>query len=1011
MKRRLTMFLACMFLSLGMAMAQTHVTGVVISADDNQPVIGAFVKVLGTQNGTQTDLDGKFELDVQAGAMLEFSYVGMTTKKVKATPNMRVVLESDSKQMQEVVVVGYGSARKIGTITGNISTVNSDKLKNAPSSSALDALQGQVAGLNVLTSSGVAGDDAVSMNIHGVGSLGAGSEPLFVIDGIPTSSRAIMAMNPNDIKNISVLKDASATSIYGSRAANGVVYITTKNGSYNSKARVTFRSQWGLSSIADKRLYNNMMNSEELKNFWLDANLWQNDEFNLTREQMLEKINKKFSYKNEKGELVPYNANTRWTDITMQENNPQTQNDLSIEGGGDRVAYMFGASQFHQRGAIIGNYYDRYTLRSNINARPNDWMRAGLNINFSYDKRQGDSNWGDSSENAGYTHGGLSYLLNPLWPSIDPATGQMFEQKFAGSNYTNAHYRMANNPNDVYRYGLTGNAFIELEPIKKLKIKTQVGSDIIFSRNSGSTLASYALGSGVGYRSRSFGHGYTNTMTNTIEYSFTIKDLHNITLLAGHEGVKNYSESFGASSSGQIDDRLLLLQNGKKETYSMRESMTESRFLSFFGRLMYDFNNRYFFDLTVRNDASSRFGKNNRNATFWAAGLLWKVKNEAFMQPYTWINDLDFKISYGTQGNASIGNYGSLGLIGATTNWDTSAAWYIKQPANPNLTWEKQRLFSVGLSGKVFAKLDFDFTYFLRKTSDMLMGVPTPYTTGYGSLIQNVGTMQNSGIDVKLGYDILRGRDYFLRAGLNFSYTSEKITELFQGRQRWEIANTLTAYVVGKPIMYYLPIWAGVNPENGKPTWYKAGADKDVTTKNEVTENFDEAALVQNSGFRRHAPFNGGFNISAGWKGLTLSADFAVVLGKYLANNDMYFYANIPAVGTSLNQHKMVNDFWTPEHKNAKFPDWSKGYGMQFDTHLLENASFMRLKNLQIGYQLPKSILQWQHALSGVKFTFTGRNLFTVTKYTGVDPEVDTNLTYGRLGNTKQFLFGVELTF
>ena len=199
-------------------MAQTHVTGVVISAEDNQPVIGAFVKVLGTSDGTQTDLDGKFELNVPAGAMLEFSYVGMNPKKVKAAANMHVVLESDNKTMQEVVVVGYGSAKKIGSITGSITTVNADKLKNAPSSSALDALQGQVAGLNVLSSSGEAGDNAVSMNIHGKGSIGASSTPLYVIDGIPSSSRAIMAMNPNDIKNISVLKDASATSIYGSRA-------------------------------------------------------------------------------------------------------------------------------------------------------------------------------------------------------------------------------------------------------------------------------------------------------------------------------------------------------------------------------------------------------------------------------------------------------------------------------------------------------------------------------------------------------------------------------------------------------------------------------------------------------------------------------------------------------------------------------------------------------------------------------------------------------------------------
>lgn len=322
-------------------------------------------------------------------------------------------------------------------------------------------------------------------------------------------------------------------------------------------------------------------------------------------------------------------------------------------------------------------------------------------------------------------------------------------------------------------------------------------------------------------------------------------------------------------------------------------------------------------------------------------------------------------------------------------------------------------MFSLTLDGKLFSKLDFELMYYLRKTSSMLMGVPYPYTSGYGSLMRNVGGLQNTGIDVKLGYDILRGRDYYLRAGINFNYNNEKVTELFQGRQRWEIAGTMVAYVVGKPIMYYLPLWAGVNPADGSPQWYLPGSDIDQTTKDpsRVTSNFDETTLTQNSGLRRHAPFNGGFNISAGWKGLTLSADFAVVLGKYLVNNDMYFYANFAAVQTSYNQHKMVNDFWRADNTNAKFPDWSKGWGMQFDTHLLENASFMRLKSLQIGYELPKSLLSWQNVVEGLKFTFTGRNLFTVTKYTGIDPEVDSNITYGRLGNTKQVLFGVEVTF
>ena len=291
------------------------------------------------------------------------------------------------------------------------------------------------------------------------------------------------------------------------------------------------------------------------------------------------------------------------------------------------------------------------------------------------------------------------------------------------------------------------------------------------------------------------------------------------------------------------------------------------------------------------------------------------------------------------------------------------------------------------------------------------MDVPYPYTTGFPSVLSNVGELQNSGVDVKLGVDIVRTKDFFVNFSTNFNYNSMKITELFDGRNRWEIANTMVAYVVGSPVMYYLPLYAGVDPTDGAPMWYKAGDDPDVTTKGETTKDFSEAALTQNSGKKRFAPFNGGFSLNAGWKGLTLQADFSYVLGKYMVNNDAYFYNNPNVVGTSYNQKKGTEDCWSEENPNAKFPKWDEGYTLQFDDHLLENASFLRLKNFQVGYNLPKSILNWQNVVNDVKLTFTGRNLFTITNYGGIDPEVNSNLTYGITGNSKQYLFGLEISF
>ena len=407
MEKRIMTFVACLFLSIGMALAQSRVSGKVTSSEDGQPVIGATVKVVGHKNaGAVTDIDGNFTLDVPAGATLEISYIGMTSKTVKAASKMNIVLENNSKDLDEVVVVGYGSARKISSLTGTVATVNSDKLKNAPSASVLDNLQGQVSGLSVLSSSGEAGDNAVSMKLHGTGSLGAGSTPLYVLDGIPTTSRTVMAMNPNDIKSVTVLKDASATSIYGSRAANGVIYVTTKNGSYNSKATITVRSQYGWNTLANKGFYEDMMSGDELYNFWLNAGLA--DEATLKKRY------------DDNG----YRANTKWYNIYQQFNTPQTQNDLDIQGGSELMSYNISASQFHQKGTTIGNYYDRYTFRTNLNARPKTWLRTGVNINLSYDKTRRNSAWGNSSGNTNYTNGGLSFLLNPLYPSTDPETGE-----------------------------------------------------------------------------------------------------------------------------------------------------------------------------------------------------------------------------------------------------------------------------------------------------------------------------------------------------------------------------------------------------------------------------------------------------------------------------------------------------------------------------------------------------------------------------------------------------------
>ena len=992
--RKIKLFLtalAVMITSVAFAQKLT-VTGNVTDASTGEPVPFASVHEKGTMNGVNTDVNGHYSISVSKDGILVFSSVGYNTVEIPVDGKAKINcdLPVDTETLESAVAVGYGSAKKVGTMVGSVTTVKSDALKNAPSSSALDALQGQVAGLAVMTTGGVAGDNNVSMQLHGMGSLGSSTAPLYIIDGVQASSGAVMAMNPNDIASISILKDASATSIYGSRAANGVVYVTTKAGAYNNRATVTVRSQAGISTLADFTLYNNMMSGPELKDFLVKSGI-------MSPQQIYQKYTSK-----------GWDADTKWYNYFQQFNNPQFQNDISVEGGGEKVAYMLGASQFHQRGTAFGNFYDRYTVRSNVQGRPKDWLKMGMNLSFSMEQTAGAGFWGGSGSTSNNPYGGLSYTKNPLIPALDE-NGNVPEVMWADGAY-NTKYLIQQQPKQTNSYNLLGSFNVEIEPFKNFKIASRAGIDGYFTNYNYTLMPSAQFAGGSGSRSRQYGMSYAATITNTLEYSFNIADAHHFTLLAGHEGVANYSESLSAESDGLSDDRLTNLQNGQKDTYAMSESMSQSRFLSYFGRFEYSILDKYYFDASVRNDACSRFGIDNRNATFWAVGGMWKIKAEDFMFGASAVNDLNLKVSYGTQGNASIGNYQHLGLISASSKYMDTESKVLSQPSNPGLTWEQQALFTVGVNGRFFDMLDVNVEFYNRTTTDMLMDVPYNYTTGFSSLKANVGSLSNMGVDLMIGLDILRGRDYYLRASTTFNYNAEKVTGLFNGLDRWEMTGYGLAYVVGKPVMFYAPIYAGIDPADGAPMWYLPGENVDETTMKETTKVFDEAGLTQNTGKRYTPPIYGGFSIGGGWRGISVQADFSYVLGKTLINNDAYFYGN-PNAFAEQNYHKAVADFWTPENTDAQYPDWSKGYIMQSDTHMYENANFLRLKNLQVAYALPKKLLAGQNVLNGLKVTFTGRNLLTATKYSGIDPEVAGNLTLGRLGNSKQYLFGLELTF
>ena len=1016
--RLLTTALA-LLLTVGFASAQTtvKVKGTVTEAGNGEPIPSVAVSQKGsTTNRTISDDLGNYTISVPKDAVIVFQALGFQTLEIplNGRTELNVALEVDAIVLEGAVSIGYGSSKKVGNIVGTVTTVKSDVVKNAPVASALDLLQGQVAGMQVLSTGGVAGDNNISMRIHGVGSLTSSAEPLFIVDGIQSSSSAVMAMNPNDILNITILTDASATSIYGSQGANGVVYVTTKSGAFNKDATVTFTSQYGISTLANEQFYKNFMSGDELKDFWLRSGLMSAEGIKATY--------------TDKG----YDANTEWYKYIQRLNNPQYQNDISIEGGSDRTAYLITASQFHQDGNTIGNFYDRYTVRSNIQARPKEWLKTGINLNASISQDMANEAWGNSSEASSYVEGGLSYMLNPLYPAVDE-NGVEYSPKYPNGIY-NQYYYTQNYVNKYSVYRIIASAYAEIEPVKNLVFTSRVGTDAYAQFMDRYLMPSSLMAEGSGMVQKTTYYAAKSTVNNTLEYNLTFNDnKDDISLLVGQEYIDYNYHSFASFGSGIKDDRLLSLDNTLVDTRKVRQSKTQYRFLSFFGHAEFSHADKYFADFTIRNDASSRFGKNTRNGTFWAAGLMWKITNEeGFKSDYPWLTKLHLKASYGTQGNANIGNYAHLGLIASlATPYNGNFGVVLNSPSNEDITWEKQGLFTVSLESRDFDKLDLDMAVYQRNTSDMLMSVPQPYTTGFSSVYANVGALTNSGIDLTLNYDLINTRDAYLGLRATFTYNREKVTKLFNGLDRWEIDNTLVAFVVGKPVTYYCPIFAGIDPESGKPTWYLPAEKVETVTNPEtgaleeqvtvlrdectmdpsrVTDKFDDYALTQNTGKLRHEPISGGFGISGRYHSWQIRADFTYVLGKYLVNNDRYFYAN-PSNFPDKNTHKMVSDFWTPYNTDAQFPDWSKGYTMQFDTALLEDASFLRLKTLVIGYSLPQRLLMKQRVFKSAMITLTGRNLITLSKYTGIDPEVDSNLTYGIPGNTLQVLAGLELKF
>jgi TonB-linked SusC/RagA family outer membrane protein len=987
MKRILMLF--SVFLMMGaFAFSQTkQVVGTVTNKDDGLPVPGVTVTIKGTTLATATKVDGKYSISVSENQTLVFTFIGMKTQEIPAAgkTTIDVVMESDLMNLEEVVVVGYGTAKKISTAVASVATVTAAKIADKPTANIIDALQGKVAGIQVYSSSGEP-SALSSIRLHGVGSLSANSSPLYVLDGNAIDESTMLTLNPNDFESVTILKDASATSIYGTRAANGVIYITSKRGTLDTKAVIRVSTQYGKSMLANTDFFNKFMNTKQLTDFWVATGFQTQAQVDATLK------------------LWPFD--TKWYKEYYKNSAATYQTDLSLSGGGGKTTYYVSGSYLYADGLAYRSAYDRYSIRSNIATKANNWLSAGLNLSASADKRQTNP-YGSNSTNRG-----LALLAQPFYSPVD-TLGVRYPDMIPGWNRYNAQYLANKNPSLTSNSQLDGNTYLQFTPLKGLTIRLQGGMDAYDQRNTSKSLPSNKASLNNGNTGETFSRSVTLTTTNTVEYKFDLTKLHNITMLAGQEGIRNVYTSFYAYAGGLTDDRLTLLGAGTSATRNVSSSQTEYAYSSYFGRLEYSYSDKYFFDFSIRNDGSSRFGKDKRYATFYSGGLMWNAKRESFLEGVGFLSTLNIKASIGTSGNSAIGNYANLATVG-TNLYNGSTGWSISTPGNPALSWENQTLTTIGAKFSLFEdKYRFNVEYYNRVTKNMLVGVPYPYTSGFAQITTNVGSLKNTGFDISVEFDILRGKDYFVTPYVNLNYNKEKVTELFNGLDFWSIPNTGVCWIVGQPVSFFYPYFAKVDPATGDPTWYVPGKESTKTSKDSTTTVFASPGLNQFLGKPRYPPFTGGFGLNAGWKGIGLQVDFAFAHKKYLFNNDRYFFENpTPAGFAGYNQSSRVLNYWKQPGDVAEFPRYDPTLlWTQFDSRLIEDASFMRLKNLTLSYSLPSKLLKSTKFFSGIRIFVTGRNLLTFTRYLGPDPEIDSNITLGANPNTKQYSFGADITF
>jgi len=993
MKRIAGILVFLLFLGFNAIGQQIQITGKVTSADDGGILPGVSVVIKGTTSGVASNINGDYSIQAPSDAILVFSSVGFQSQEVavEGRTTINVVMQTEVAGLEEVVVVGYGVST-FEALTGSVAVMKSDDFADIPEVTFEKMLDGKVAGVQITGVTGQPGAQS-QVRVRGISSINAGREPLYVVDGIPiipnqddadatymtNTSNTLAIVNPNDIESVSVLKDASAAAIYGSRAANGVILITTKSGK-SAKSKINFKLTHGYTALANDNGFD-ILTPEQLITLRQDAvrNIGgdPNDPTSsfYTPDSLLQ---------------LPM---TNWLKETTRTGN-QNEVDLSVTGGNEKTQHFLSGRYTRSEGVFYGVAYESFQFRSNIDHAISDKLNVGVKLNGFHSKASDvamqslyyvNPIFASPAINPYtpiYNEDGTVNLNIPEWSNTNPIASALYDEQWEKQNRAIAH------------------GTIEWEIIKNLKLNSNNGLE--YTDTEGRRYWSpEADNLGEATLQTTQAQFIQLTTSNTVSYSL-IKGSHFLNLLAGTE-IADYRDNYYYLYSPDVNGDIPYPNTSPSDGDDADYDVNRYTMASFFGILDYNYDSKYFFRASIREDGSSKFGSNYRWGLFYSFGASWSVSKESFMQNANFIDILKLRANYGVSGNDQIGYYDHWGTY-APVQYNGISGMAPSLLANPDLSWENNQAYNIALDFGFFNKIDGSIDFYNKVTTDMLLDVPVSHTSGFTSMTQNIGSLRNRGVEFILDFNIIRS-SVIWNIGFNIAANRTNILDLYVEEGEFISTNNRMIYREGEQILsYYLYDYAGVNPVNGEALWYDESG--------KITNLYGNARRIIAGS--PEPKYMGGFSTDISFKGISFAATFAYKFGNdvlieelHYLNSDGYWFNN-NQVNTQLDYWKEPGDI-TRNPKPLPFNSTnSNGF---FSPRWMFNGSYLRIKNLTLAYTLPESITN-KVRISNLRIYTSALNLYTFHDVDWWDPERgEEGMGFGIYPMTKGIVFGLDVTF